>query len=426
MRRERTASAAEAVVAVADAPTRADSRPASPRLGYVDGLRALAALYVLASHCVTEVWPYNVVPGGAASALSTPLSYGHYAVSVFIVLSGFSLMLPVARNGNRLPHGAWGFYWRRARRILPPYYFAMALSLLLIWAWIGQPTGTHWDVSLPVTGQSIVEHVLLVQDFSRLNHATINHAFWSIALECQIYLFFPLLILAWRRYSPTFVTLGVMSLSFALLLLLDMTWVGQLPGYSSYTVAPQYLGLFAMGMWAASAYTAQPPLWRRLRAWYVGEAVALICGALLAININTAPIYTLDFLTGAGTVGLLIAASRPGRLNPVRAALGWRPLVWMGGFAYSIYLIHAPLVQLLWQYGLHPLRLGDLATYLALVVVGLPLIVMASWLFWYVCERPFLNSKPAARTERSAWRSAARWLALRFGREPVEAGAASE
>jgi peptidoglycan/LPS O-acetylase OafA/YrhL len=99
---------------------------------------------------------------------------------------------------------------------------------------------------------------------------------------------------------------------------------------------------------------------------------------------------------------LLLAASRPGRLNPIHIALNWRPLVWVGGFSYSVYLIHAPLLQVIWQYGLRPLGLGALPTYLALVALGLPLIVAASWGFWYVCERPFLNSKPLG------WRASVR------------------
>ena len=73
--------------------------------------------------------------------------------------------------------------------------------------------------------------------------------------------------------------------------------------------------------------------------------------------------------------------------------LVWRPLVWIGGFSYSVYLIHAPLIQLLWQYGVHPLGWSGLPAFFALLLLGLPLIVAASWLFWYGCERPFLNTR---------------------------------
>lgn len=385
-------------------PEPAEQRQAQPRLGFVDSLRALAALYVVASHMVTEVWQYNNPPAGLPSLLAVPFSYGHYAVSVFIVLSGFSLMLPVARNGNRLPWGAWGFYWRRARRILPPYYLAMALSLLLIWLAIGQKTGTHWDVSLPITGRAILLHLLLIHNFSATDNTTINHAFWSIAMECQIYLFFPAFLVLWRRYASLFATVVVVLLSFAALFWLTQTWVGRLPYYAGFTFVPQYFGLFAIGMGAASAYTAQSARWRRLRDSYLCEGAALVCFAALALTVNIAPIYVLDLFTALGTVGLLFAATRTGAAwrNPVRAALEWRPLVWIGGISYSIYLIHAPLIQLLWQYGLRPMRLGNLPTYLALMAIGAPLVVAASWLFWYGCERPFLNARPGSPKRQTA------------------------
>ncbi|HZC05306.1 MAG TPA: acyltransferase [Ktedonobacterales bacterium] len=401
---------ATVAVAAADAsaqPARAVSVAPSRRLGYVDGLRALAALYVVVSHMVPTVWRGNDPPPGLSSMLGSPFAYGHFAVSVFIVLSGFSLMLPVARRGNTLPWGVWGFYWRRARRILPPYYLAMAFSLLLIWLFIGQKTGTHWDVALPATGRAVIEHVLLIQNLSFTDHATINYVFWSIAMECQIYLFFPLFVLLWRRYPPLFATIALVGVSLALLFWLALTWVGRLPFYAGFSFVPQYFGLFAIGMCAASAYTTQTPRWLRLRDWYVWELVALVCFVVLAATVITWPIYILDLLAATGTVGLLFAASRPGPRNPVRAALDWRPLVWVGGFSYSVYLIHAPLIQLLWQYGLRPLGfgLGMLPTYLALVVTGVPLIVATSWGFWYVCERPFLNSRPAGwRALRTALR----------------------
>ena len=395
---ERGAASAVATQAASQAAV----RPA--RLGWVDSLRALAALYVVLSHMVTEVWQYNNPPAGLASALAVPFSYGHYAVSVFIVLSGFSLMLPVARRDMRMPWSVAGFFWRRAKRILPPYYGAMALSLLLIWLFIGQKTGTHWDVSLPVTGRSILVHLLLIQNLSFTDSTTINHAFWSVAMECQIYLVFPLLVLLFRRYRPVFSTILVAGFSLALLFWLTLTWVGRLPYYAGFTFVPQYFGLFAIGMCAACAYTAPSPLTLRLGDWRVWEATTLLCFVILALTVNTWPIYLLDLLTALAAVGLLLAAARPAGRNPVRAALEWRPLVWIGGFSYSVYLIHAPLVQLIWQYGLRPLGfgLGALPTYLALIVVGVPLIVAASWLFWYGCERPFLNSQPLG------WRGAAR------------------
>ncbi|MDE3229512.1 MAG: acyltransferase [Chloroflexota bacterium] len=400
--RQRIAAGSVSVATPAQPGVTSDAAPA--RLGYVDGLRALAALYVVIFHIGFEVWGRHGSPTGIAHLLALPFQTGHPAVSVFIVLSGFSLMLPIARKGYRLPWGIGGFYWRRARRILPPYYFAIGLSLLLAWLFISQPTGTIWDGALHATWRDVLQHMLLVNDFALDGGQKINYVFWSVAMECQIYLLFPALILLWRRYPPLVSTTLVVALSLILVVVLALTWIGRLPGYLNDEFDPQYIGLFSMGMFAASVYTAPSPHWIRLRDWRLWETLALVSGAIAVAQGFRWPLYVIDVAVGASVVGLLLAASRPGRLNIVRAALEWRPLVWIGGFSYSLYLIHAPLIQVIWQYALHPLSWSETATYLTLLLVGLPLIVLASWGFWYLCERPFLNSR-AGRTATAAFAS---------------------
>jgi peptidoglycan/LPS O-acetylase OafA/YrhL len=366
------------------------------RLAYVDGLRALAALEVVASHIAATVSPTEPNrPTALASALVTPLSYGHTAVSVFIVLSGFCLALPIVRAGWRIPGGALGFYKRRARRILPPYYLGLALSLLLIWLFIGQKTGTHWDVALPVTWRSVLDHLTLTQDV--LGDATINHAYWSIAVECHIYILFPALILLWRRYHPAFAAAVVVAFSLLLTFALMLTGTSIL-GYLASSVAPQYLGLFAMGMLAAwlVEHDTRLPGWR---LWVIGlVGVACWVAVIALLTHQTIATFLLsDYAAGIGTIAILVLASRGTRYNP----LAWRPLVWVGGFSYSLYLIHAPLVQVIWQYFIHPMGLSGIAAYLALLLGGLPPILLAAWGFWYACERTFMTSHAPKVPNRS-------------------------
>src|SRR5438270_2616521 len=109
----------------------APRRPPAPRLPFLDGLRGLAAVYVVLHHAAMMVPPAGL--GGVGSAARFVFRHGHYAVAVFIVLSGYCLMLPVARDPcGRLPGGVVGYLGRRARRILPPYYAALGLGWLLI------------------------------------------------------------------------------------------------------------------------------------------------------------------------------------------------------------------------------------------------------------------------------------------------------
>ena len=133
---------------------------------FLDGLRALAALFVVMHHSWLEIWPpeYHRAPLGLMAKASGWLFFGHYAVALFIVLSGFSLMLSVVRNNGILRGGMKTFFLRRARRILPPYYFALGISLLLCLTVIGKPTGTHWDSSVGFGKRDVLHHLLLMQD----------------------------------------------------------------------------------------------------------------------------------------------------------------------------------------------------------------------------------------------------------------------
>lgn len=109
------------------------------------------------------------------------MEYAHLAVSVFIVVSGFCLMLPVLRAGGQLRGGAWTFLTRGALRILPPYYAAVGLTLLLIWRVFPAHSGSDFDGGLPVTAPVVGWHLLLLQDM--LAPYKISGVLWSIAVE---------------------------------------------------------------------------------------------------------------------------------------------------------------------------------------------------------------------------------------------------
>src|ERR1700683_4166213 len=112
-------------------------RASKVHLGFLDGLRGLAALYVVCHHPFLEglAGPGgHALPHDLVMSLST-LGDGQAAVDIFIVLSGFCLMIPVVRSENgELAGGTSGFLKRRARRILPAYYGVLILSLILIGA----------------------------------------------------------------------------------------------------------------------------------------------------------------------------------------------------------------------------------------------------------------------------------------------------
>ena len=93
---------------------------------------------------------------------------------------------------------------------------------------------------------------------------------------------------------------------------------------------------------------------------------------------------------GTATLALLVVSSQP-HGGWFFHTLSGRFLPFIGTFAYSIYLIHAPLLQVVWQYFLHPLHLSNLWTFAILIGIGCPAIVGCAYLFYLICERPFVN-----------------------------------
>src|SRR3954471_7356241 len=100
-----------------------------PEFPYLDGLRGGAAMTVVAYHAFL----YTGHTGDAKAAMpywDLIIGFGYVGVAVFIVLSGYVLMLPVATTPNlRFRGGSWQFVKRRAKRILPPYYTALFFAL---------------------------------------------------------------------------------------------------------------------------------------------------------------------------------------------------------------------------------------------------------------------------------------------------------
>lgn len=376
-----------------------------PRLDYVDGVRALAALVVYLNHA------YAQVTAGDVDQLRNPWSLasysmvaGHLSVTVFIVISGFCLTLPVISNGGELRGGVWSFLKRRARRILPPYYAAVALCLLLIWTVIGKPTGSLWDYPIRVDAAAIFNHLILVQDL--FSTSLINYVFWSIAVEWHIYFIVPLLVLFWRRYGATAVVLGCLIFGYGLRFAFSDTRLTR--------AHPQFLGMFALGMLAAHVARSDEPRFQRLRAvvpWSALAGVALMTVVGLTfhwgITLAEARFHWLDVPVGIMTTATLAAASRPGS-NVLANVFSWPPLVAMGTFSYSFYLIHAPLLQLLWQYVLVPLHLSLEAMLASLLSLGFIVVALVSYGFFRLFEAPFMRSPSAIPVVKTKTDPAAR------------------
>jgi peptidoglycan/LPS O-acetylase OafA/YrhL len=359
------------------------------RLAHLDGLRGLAALFVVLHHVWLTVWPleYGRAPSGWARATDV-FAYGHFAVGVFIVLSGYCLARPDA-----LADGVRGFFRRRARRILPPYYAALGLSLLLATTVVSAHTGTHWDISVPVTRTGFLANAFLVQDV--LAQGQVNHVFWSIAVECQIYLLFPLLLLVLlRRGVAPAIGLGA---SLAAVLCVVVALVPTVGSVALSGLTPQYLFLFVLGMAAAHVRAASVP-WSAVACIAAATLVAIVAALGRARAFAAFP--WLDPIVGVATASLLVALARE-RPSRARTLLSARHVAGLGAMAYSVYLIHAPLVQIAWQAGIQPFELRGVGAFGLLLLLAVPFVLGCSAAFFRVCERPFLRAQPPGPAPRA-------------------------
>lgn len=302
--------------------------PPPGRLGGLDTLRGLAAAAVLLCH-VAGFWTFIELPGKFPNLFSL-MAHG---VDIFIVISGFVLSYPVLRAGGHLD--VRQFFGRRALRILPAYYVALALAAALAMNALTAP----YVVGEPANSGQLVIHALGLQTWFPGSLAAINGSLWSVSLELHLYLVFPLLVVAWRRWG----ILAVLVCSILIAFAWDLTRGG--PYLTEYGFSlggehalPSRLVQFVAGM--ACAYWVIRRGLPRVQTSSLSVAAALLV-AVLASSTDQSPAVRHIAWAAVG-VSLVLLTSSVAQLRtypPMTEAFGER--------AYSFYLLHQPLLLLL-------------------------------------------------------------------------------
>ncbi|GAB2813693.1 hypothetical protein GCM10022221_09280 [Actinocorallia aurea] len=354
--------------------------PGPRRIAGLDGLRGIAALFVVLHHCLLTA--YAGFPDESGPAGLAVLRYGHFAVVLFIALSGFSLAASPARRGWRLG-GVGRFARRRAWRILPPYWAALLFALLMAWLVVPQPGEG------PPNARSVIVFGLLLQDVA--DAPSPNGAFWSIAIEAQLYAVFPLLLLLVRRWGVAAMLGSAAAVVGAVGLLAPRSdQVARLMH-----LGPQFAVLFAVGA-AAAVVLAAPPSGRTARAlpWLAALAVLPVCAVIAARGTpwTVAHFFWVDVAL-APAAGLLLAALAAGRPGPLVRLLDSRPLRSLGSYSYSLYLVHAPIVVAVGAMLVNPRLPEGIGRFTVVLLVAVPLSLAAAWLFASVFEGPFVRHR---------------------------------
>ncbi|HEX4738072.1 MAG TPA: acyltransferase family protein [Allosphingosinicella sp.] len=326
------------------------------KMVHIEILRGISVLLVLLYHLGT--------PG---------LKYGYLGVDIFFVISGF--LMAMLYGDIRDLQSAMHFFRRRLARLLPAYYVVL-IAIVFAAALIAVPHEfadcarySYWSaILMPNIGFWIDESYFESHYFRPMLN------FWSLGVELQFYLVFPLLVVAQRRWriSGVLVALGSVALFLAMSAISPKT---------AFFQTPCRIWEFMAGFYIARGGSPRLPRWS-------GEGAL----ALLLVLILLEPILPLHpailavLVTAAASLFIGAGLDQRTEGNPVAATLEQ-----VGKYSYSIYLIHFPVIALL---GYKPFE----GTTLQLAwpfgyVEALALTALLSVLLFHFVETPFRSRR---------------------------------
>jgi len=307
---------------------------------------------------------------------------GYLGVDLFFFISGFCLYYPYARaalNGGPVPD-IRPFFERRALKIIPSYCIALAVFAIVYRAAFASPQDALWQ---------LVAHLTFIHPLDQTTFGSISGPLWTIGIEVQFYLLFPLIAIGFSR-SPL---LGYAVLAFgaelyrvtigALGLDTSFWWINQLPAV---------IDLFAAGMLGAYAFVH---LRARARAIDPARATAVSLGASLC---GVVGLGIVSLVSGDGDAAHVWFNAHRFLIGPLcfvltvstffavpawQSVLATRALAFFSTISYNLYLWH--LEVMVWVHNL----VGSPALTFAL---SLPCAVGVAILFTYAVERPLLHA----------------------------------
>lgn len=326
--------------AVPDSPVGFTARPMKTearRLDFLDDIRGIAILSVFCFHCMTTVFGSGGLPWSGqfrsfdvptAFLIVSPFMFGSLGVAVFFVVSGFCIHLSFRRTPD------WRkFFQRRFFRIYPPYLFAV-----LLFGFVYPPSRLSYSLH---DAANLVSHVFLIHNLHDESFFGINPAFWSIAVEAQLYLLYPCILMLSRRHGwgRAISLLAIVEAALRIACLcLHMLGAG----------CPRLLSASPFSYcfsWGVGAYVAEEYLQHRRLPFVTWSVPVLTTIGVLSMLIAPLEYFTFaifSVLTAAIIARLLSASAGDRDRAP---GLVVRHLRTAGVWSFSLYLLHQPLLK---------------------------------------------------------------------------------
>ena len=371
----------------------------------LDAMRGGAALAVVTYHALGTA-PRTAMSGWESWLPQITSYIVHFAfagIYLFFVISGFCIHLYWAKNvaaGVQEPTINFFTFWkRRVRRLYPPYFAALALYL----CYFAYKTPVH------VTGAylyDVVLHLFMLHNLDLRTTYTINGAFWTLAIEEQLYLAYFLLLFLRIRYGWT----KTLVLSFSarvVWLILAHSLSASLGIHIPVTEAAAtnwfIWALGALSVEAALGVTKIPAWCSRISLAVLVLGCAMGLAQFLPTVDQTGWIHDIGWLVmhpawGVGffiLVNWAVAAEQRWRQQSLPVPRLIPPLAFVGLISYSLYLTHSFVLMHWYWFGFTRFHILTIS-----LLITTPLSVAFAWVFFRVCERPFMTS--------TAWKASAK------------------
>lgn len=345
-----------------------------PELPEIQGLRAIAALAVIAFH-LSGLW------------------LGWAGVWLFFPLSGFVITLSLRRHGGAGITGLLAFWRRRAARLLPLFLAVVGFGALVSLAAWGLTGRRPFELAqLPWLLSGTYNFYRISPDYQPTR--LFGHL-WSLAVEEQFYLLYPLAVFGLSRNALRRLLLLVVMTAPLIRLTVGVSargagWEGAAVGNAVYQFSPGHFDAFAIGCLLGLGHdTARSGAWRPWAMLAAAWAAVIVASSLAAPDVLSAltdafrvntqgvvnQVAVYGFLTAGSGALIAAAASRA----PAWRWLGARPLVWVGGLSYGLYLLHLPLKMIV----IH----APVPAWIS-VPIYLTVVVLAAWASRRWFERP--------------------------------------
>lgn len=339
----------------------------------LDGLRAVSILMVCYGHlCGTRRFPVSIAQYGRWCG-----DVAHLGVLVFFVISGFLITLLLM--GERETTGGISlkrFYLRRMVRIFPAFY-----AFILVMA-VATASG-----AVQLTGRDFAYALTYTVNFEPGRSLQIGHL-WSLSVEEQFYLLWPLTLLALRGRRALIVAVAAIFIG-PLVRFAIHEWIFRVdPRFPDDTLT-SFPAMF--DYLAAGCALALLRPWLLTRRWYLRLTASrwLVLAVPLVLLINRMGSHTTAILLGSPVMNvclaLLIEASTRHERSLGGRFLNWKPVVYLGVLSYSLYLWQSPFLD----------HRSD--AWMNAFPQNLMLVFLAALSSWFLVERPFTRLRKRLR-----------------------------